>query len=321
MKIRQLHIEEALHSFHSSITGLSDHEAQNRLGEFGPNLVERIREEHLVLKLLEEFTYFFAIVLWLAAGLAFFAEWSEPGQGMLTLGFAIVGVIVINGLFSFWQEYRAEKAIATLQKLLPQLVEVLREGKTAQIQASQLGPGDIIFLSEGDNIPADCRLAEAFGVRVNNATVTGESLPKARDTHESLEEELIHAKNVVLAGTSVVSGNAKALVFATGMRTELGKIAHLTQTSGEMPSPLQKEIAYVSRIVAVLAVGLGILFFFIAPEVFSILLIDYTPWGNRIFGTAPISWDVWYFMVLFAVGMVVVEETRKWIYRRIRFSQ
>jgi len=286
MKIHQLHLKEALQSLHSSITGLSDHEVQKRLGEFGPNLVERIREEHLALTLLKEFTHFFAIILWLAAGLAFFAEWSEPGQGMLTLGFAIVGVIVINGLFSFWQEYRAERAIAALQKLLPQLVKVLREGKTARIQASQLVPGDIIFLSEGDKIPADCRLAEAFGVRVNNATITGESLPKARDTHESFEEELIRAKNVVLAGTSVVSGDAKALVFATGMRTELGKIAHLTQTSGEMPSPLQKEIAYVSRIVAILAVGLGVLFFFIGRGV------GLWFWGTFIFAIGIIVANV-----------------------------
>ena len=286
MRIHELHIEEAIHSLRSSVMGLSDHEAQKRLAEFGPNLIERVQEEHLALKLLKEFTHFFAIILWLAAGLAFFAEWSQPGQGMLTLGFAIVGVIVINGFFSFWQEYRAERAITALQKLLPQLVKVLREGNSSQIPAVQLVPGDIIFLSEGDDIPADCRLIEAFGVRVNNATITGESLPKARDTHESQEEDLIEAKNVVLAGTSMVAGDGKALVFAIGMRTELGKIARLTQTSSETPSPLQKEIAYVSRIVAILAVGLGALFFFIGRGV------GLSFWGNFIFAIGIIVANV-----------------------------
>ena len=91
-------------------------------------------------------------------------------------------------------------------------------------------PGDIVVLEQGNNIPADCRLIEAFGVRVNNATVTGESLSKLRTAEPSEKEEMIHAENILLAGTSMVSGEAKAVVFATGMHTEFGKIAHLTQT-------------------------------------------------------------------------------------------
>ena len=98
-------------------------------------------------------------------------------------------------------------------------------------------PGDIVLLEQGDNIPADCRLIEAFGVRVNTATITGESLPKARDAEPSEADELIHSKNILLAGTSMVSGEAKAVVFATGMHTEFGKIAHLTQTGREASRP------------------------------------------------------------------------------------
>ena len=148
---------------------------------------------------------------------------------MAKVGYAIVTVILVSGLFSFWQEYRIEQTLAALRKLLPRQVQVLREGKVARVPAEELVPGDIVLLEPGDNIPADCRLIEAFGVRVNNAAVTGESLPKARDADPSEANDLIDNKNVVLAGTSMVSGQAKAVVFATGMHTEFGKIAHLTE--------------------------------------------------------------------------------------------
>jgi sodium/potassium-transporting ATPase subunit alpha len=98
-------------------------------------------------------------------------------------------------------------------------VKVLRDGKIIQLSAEQLVPGDIVLLEQGDNIPADCRLVEAFGVRVNNAAVTGESLPQARDACPSEVDELISGSNIVLAGTSMVSGQATAVVFATGMHT------------------------------------------------------------------------------------------------------
>jgi magnesium-transporting ATPase (P-type) len=201
------------------------------------------------------------VILWLAAGLAFLGEWSAPGQGMAKVGTVVIGVIVISGLFSFWQEYRAEQTLAALLKLLPQEVKVLREGKATPLAVTQLVPGDIVLLEQGDNIPADCRLIEAFGVRVNNATITGESVPKARDAEPSKADELIHSSNILLAGTALASGEAKAVVFATGMHTEFGKIAHLTQTSLGGASPLRREIAHLSRWIAILAVLLGLLFF------------------------------------------------------------
>jgi len=111
---------------------------------------------------------------------------------------------------------------------------------------------------QGDNIPADCRLIEAFGVRVDTATVTGESLPQARDTSPSEDGELIRGKNILLAGTSMVSGQAKAVVFATGMHTEFGKTAHLTQTGGQAVSPLRQEVAHLSRVIVILAVLIGL---------------------------------------------------------------
>jgi len=261
MRIHQLSPQGAVASLKSAATGLSAAEVERRLREYGRNEVAAAAREPLWLRLVKEFTTFFSLILWIAAGLAFFAEWSDPGQNMGKVGYAIVTVILVSGLFSFWQEYRAERMLAALRRLLPQQAQVLREGKIIRIPAAQLVPGDIVLLEPGDNIPADCRLIEAFGARVNNAAITGESLAKARAADASEADDLIDSKNVVLAGTAMVSGQAKAVVFATGMRTEFGKIAHLTQTAGAEVSPLRKEIAHLSRLTAMLAVSIGLLFF------------------------------------------------------------
>src|ERR1039457_6021728 len=261
MRIHQLSPLDAVASLKSTAAGLTLAEVERRLHEFGSNEVEKVARGPLWLRFIREFTTFFSLILWVAAGLAFFAEWSDPGQSMAKVGYAIVTVILVSGLFSFWQEYRVEQTLAALRKLLPQQAQVLREGKVARVPAEQLVPGDIVHLEPGDKIPADCRLIEAFGARVNNAAVTGESLPKAREADPSQLDDLIDSKNVVLAGSAMVSGQAKAVVFATGMHTEFGKIAHLTQTAGEEISPLRKEIAHLSRLTALLAVAIGLTFF------------------------------------------------------------
>ena len=263
MHIQTLTAEQSLASLHTAATGLTAAEARRRLAEFGPNRVEEVGRESLLLRFAREFTHFFAIILWLGAALAFLAEYFDPGQGMTRLGGAIVGVILINGVFSFWQEYKAERAIDALRQLLPQQVMVSRDGEVVEMLASDLVPGDIVLLEEGGFVPADCRVIEAFGLRVNTATITGESLPKARNADPHAEVSPLFAKNIVLAGTAVVSGQARAVVYATGMRTEFGKIAHLTQTVGAVTSPLQREIARLSRIVAMLASGIGGVFFLI----------------------------------------------------------
>ncbi|MFY9269906.1 MAG: cation-transporting P-type ATPase [Candidatus Manganitrophaceae bacterium] len=286
MKIHHLTVEEALASLQSRSAGLSGDEARRRLSAFGPNRIEAARRERLLLKFLRGFIHFFALILFVAALLAFIAEWQSPGQGMAVLGIAILGVIVINGLFSFWQEYRAERAIAALQQLLPKEVRVLRNQIASRIPAADLVPGDVIFLEEGDDIPADARLIEAYGVRVNMATVTGESLPKGKNTAPSETEELTQAKNILLAGTSMAAGRATALVFATGMLTEFGKIAHLAQSAEAPLSPLQKEIVSLSRMIAHLSVGIGVLFFFIGRA------IGLPFWENFIFAIGIIVANV-----------------------------
>ena len=287
MHLAQLDIPAALQSLGTAATGLTASEAARRLREYGENRILAIGAEPEWRRLLREFTHFFALILWVAAGLAFFAESRDPGAGMWQLGIAILAVILINGSFSYWQEYRAERAIDALRKLLPQSAKVVRDGQLTSLPAELLVPGDIILLEAGDNVPADCRLIASTEIRVNTATLTGESLPKAKSADHCPEGKTsLETRNLLLAGTALVAGEGRALVFATGMHTEFGQIAHLTQTAESAPSHLQEEIARLSRLVALFATGLGLLFFLIG------LVLGLPFWANLMFAIGIIVANV-----------------------------
>ncbi len=276
MKINSLSIEESLQALLSSKNGLSEGEAAKRLAENGFNEIREVRRTSLLIKFLRQFTHFLALLLWVGAGLAFLSEALNPGENMATLGFAILGVIVINAVFTYIQEYRAEKALEALKKLLPFYVRVVREGKERQVQSREVVPGDIILLAEGDRIPADARLIEDSTLKVNNASLTGESEASLRNS-DPAQGELLDSPNIVFAGTTVTSGSGKALIFATGMGTEFGRIAHLTSTVQPELSPLQKEIVKATRLVATIAAGVGLFFFVLG------FVIGRDFWSNFIF--------------------------------------
>jgi magnesium-transporting ATPase (P-type) len=153
MLIHQLALDEAFATLRSVPTGLSEADAARRRAEFGSNRIERLPSTPLAVRFLRQFTHFFAILLWVAALLALIADWWMPGQGMVTLAVAIVAVIVINGTFPFWQEYRAEETMAALQRLLPHQVRALRDGTTVVVPSEDVVPGDVIFLTAGDDVP------------------------------------------------------------------------------------------------------------------------------------------------------------------------
>ena len=286
MHLANLSIVEALLSLRTSENGLASAEAARRLREYGENRLAELDGEPEWRRLAREFTHFFALILWVAAALAFFAESRSTGEGMWQLGAAIIAVILINGAFSYWQEFRAEKAIDALRRLLPQVVKVMRDGQLTTVSGEQLVPGDVILLEAGDNVPADCRLIAGNNVRVNASTITGESLPKARNAEQGGEMGLLETRNVLLAGTSLVSGDGRALVFATGMHTEFGKIAHLTQTADKNISHLQLEIARLSRLVAIFATAIGVFFFAIG------VFLGLPFWANLMFAIGIIVANV-----------------------------
>lgn len=260
MSIQELSREEALKALASRESGLTADEARRRLEEYGPNEIREVRRVPLWHRFLAQFTHFLAVLLWLAAGLCFLSDYLKPDEGLGRLGWAIVGVILVNALFTFLQEYRAEKAVAALKALLPFQVKVRREGVLTTISAREVVPGDIVLLEEGDKVPADARLLSASRLRVNNAPLTGESAPQARSA-EPFSGDSLQSPNLVFAGTLVVSGSGEALAIATGMATEFGKIAHLTAGVKPGLSPLQREIVRVTRVVALIALIMGLGFF------------------------------------------------------------
>jgi magnesium-transporting ATPase (P-type) len=258
MKIKTLPPEAVYQELDTSKEGLSPEEVDKRLQKYGLNQIEEVKQKPIIFKFLANLYQILALLLWGASILAFIS-------GTPQLGFAIIAVIIINAIFSFWQEYEAEKAVAALKKILPSRAKVIRQGATVEILASQLVPGDILVLEEGDNISADARLVEAFQMKVDSSTLTGESKPIRKITDPELEDNktIIESFNMVLAGTSVASGSGKAIIFATGVKTEFNKIASLTQDVKEEASPLQKQLARLTKIIALIAILMGVTLFFL----------------------------------------------------------
>ncbi|MCL5070074.1 MAG: cation-transporting P-type ATPase [Actinobacteria bacterium] len=282
-----LNTEELYKELSVSSNGLSDEEAKKRLETYGPNLIKEKKKRSLVLRFLDNFIHLLAIILWIAAALCFI-----PRVDMPQLGYAIILVIIINAVFSFLQEFRAEKALEALKKILPSYARALRSGEIKEVLSSDLVPGDIIILNEGDNVSADARLIESFDLRTNNSVLTGESDPQRKSTVAIINREVdvLRLTNVVYAGTSISSGTGKAIVYATGMKTEFGKIAGITQSVKEGLSPLQKEINKASEVLVYIAIGVGVLFFilslfvinlgFLASFVFAIgIIVAFVPEG------------------------------------------
>ncbi len=258
--------------------GLSADEARERLDRCGPNAIRTIRGRSLLARFLANFAHLMAVLLWIAGGVALAAR-------MPQLAVSIWLVNVINGLFSFWQEFKAEKATEAMRRLLPTYARLMRDGAVQRVPAEELVPGDVLLLSEGDRVSADARLVETAELRVDQSTLTGESA-QVRKTGEPVRAQGLartEIPSLIFAGTSVVSGAGKAVVFATGMETEFGKIAGFTQRLGDDLSPLQREMQRVTKVVTVIAVCAGCAFFALA-----VTLAGIDPAESFIFGMGMI---------------------------------
>jgi magnesium-transporting ATPase (P-type) len=249
--------------------GLTHAEAAARLHRYGGNTIHTVETTSLVRKFLANFTHLMALLLWVGGLLGFLAQ-------MPQLGIAIWLVNLINGVFSFWQEYQAEQATAALRHLLPTYARVVRDGQEQRLLAEELVPGDIMLLAEGDHISADGRLVYEAALRVDQSTLTGEAHPVRKTAEAVLRTGLtrVELPNLVFAGTSVVAGTGRAVVCATGMTTEFGKIAHFTQVVGDERSPLQQEMVHTTQVVTLIAVGVGLAFFVLAVTLAGVTLAE-----------------------------------------------
>ncbi|TGL55813.1 HAD family hydrolase [Leptospira kemamanensis] len=240
--------------------GLTKKEANFRLKTFGKNVIEKEKSTPVIWKFLKSFFNLFAVLLWVATGLCF-----VPGVDMPELGIAIFIVVLINGIFSFFQESKSDHAVEALRNLLANECPVIREGELGTIQADDIVPGDLLVLSEGDIVPADCRIIESEDVEVDNSSLTGESTSARR--YKSENEIVLEGKflwlempNILFAGSSLIKGKAKAIVFGTGQTTEIGQIAGLTSKIKREESPLQKQLRQTVISISFFAFSIGVIF-------------------------------------------------------------
>lgn len=231
---------------HSGLTGLTSAEAAHQLALDGPNVLPATEAVPWWRQLVGQLTHFFALLLWAAGALAIVAR-------MPQLGVAIFVVILVNGVFAFAQEYRAEQAAARLRDLLPRTIVVLRDGVPVPVDAREVVRGDMLVLEAGDRIPADATLFEVTALQVDTSTLTGESVTERPGPGER-----------IFAGTFVVEGEGRARVVETGRDTRLAAIAELAHIHQRPRSPLDRELRRVVRLIARIAIGVGVVFFGLA---------------------------------------------------------
>lgn len=261
--VHTISLPEFLQRFEADINGLSDQEAERRLQECGPNVLEETGKESLLKAYLRQFWNFFSILLMIGALLSFLAEYLDPGKGNLYIGIAIGLVVILNSTFAFIQEYQAAKTMESFRQLLPPHAKVLRNGKNRDILASEIVPGDVILVEEGDKIPADGRLIETNVLKVDNSAITGESEPQLRSL-ECTHPNILECRNMVFSGTLVQSGNGKAIVFGTGPNTQIGNLAILTEQTANVETPIRRELNHFIKIISAIAIILGVVFFILA---------------------------------------------------------
>jgi calcium-translocating P-type ATPase len=253
----------------TSRAGLSSREARRRLEQHGPNLIERRQGPSHLRDLALQFTHPLALLLWVAAGLA-------AATGILALAAAIVAVIVLNAVFAFAQELQAERATEALREYLPPRARVRRGGEEVEVDAVELVPGDLLLIDEGDRLSADARLVEG-AVDIDASPLTGESQPVSRiagGVRGDPPASPLESADLVFSGTLCTAGEAEAVVFATGMATQLGRIAALSQRVRAEASPLQVQVNRVALLIAAVAVGAGLVFFAVGTAVAGLSLSD-----------------------------------------------
>jgi calcium-translocating P-type ATPase len=246
-------IDLLLRDLRADVRGLSEREAGRRLIIHGPNEFGRRARRSVWSDIRRQLTHPLALLLWAAAGLALIEQ-------NRVLAMAIATVIVLNAVFAFVQERQAEQAVEALASYLPPHASVLRDGRSRSIDIRDIVPGDIVILAEGDRTPADVRLIEGT-VEVDLSMLTGESVPLLRSAElVDITGSLLEARDLVFSGTTVTTGSARALVFATGSRTEIGRLAALSERVRPEESPLERQVRRAAYLISAVAIAMGLAF-------------------------------------------------------------
>ncbi|MGB5134847.1 MAG: cation-transporting P-type ATPase [Prochlorococcaceae cyanobacterium] len=284
--IWSLPLEQVYPGLRTTPEGLSQPEAEKRLERYGANRLPSLKRRPLVLRFLDQMLHFMALLLWIAGVLAFVA-------GTPQLGWAIWAVVLINGIFSFWQEFQAERTLAALTRALPRQVQLWRDGRLGFRSAEELVAGDRLLLEEGDRVPADCRISVSHELRVDLSVLSGESVPVARQAIDlpAAQAELrlptSERPNLLLAGSTIASGRGEAIVYATGSETEFGQVARLTAGTHRSASTLEQQVARIVHTISTIAITMGLLAFAL-----SLVFVGMTPLESLVFAMGIIVANV-----------------------------
>jgi len=272
----------------STTTGLTAAIVARNLARDGPNALTPPKQTPEWVKFLKQLFGGFAMLLWIGAVLCFFAygirtvREEDPGKDELYLGIVLTAVVVITGCFSYYQESKSSKIMESFKKMVPQGANVLRDGKRIDINATECVVGDIVYVKFGDRIPADLRVIEARGFKVDNSSLTGESEPQSRGPDCSSDNPL-ETRNLAFFSTNAVEGTAIGIVVKTGDNTVMGRIANLASGLGSGKTPIAIELEHFIHIITGVAVFLGVTFLIIS------LAMDYH----------------WLEAIIFLIGIIV----------------
>ncbi len=246
---------ETFQKLQTTPQGLTSSEVLRRTSIYGNNRLKTIKGRHPLITFFNQFRDLMVILLIISGMISLYlGEYRD-----VTILFSIV---IINALIGFFQEYKAEKIMNALKVMIKSNARVIRNGKEIEVKSEELVPGDIIKMNEGDAVPADTRIFEENNLSSNDFALTGESNPKRKFHHTiSAEVALGDRNNIVFMGTTIATGNALGVVIATGMQTEVGRIANLSQDTSADPSPLQKELEHLAKKITLVAITIAAVLF------------------------------------------------------------
>jgi sodium/potassium-transporting ATPase subunit alpha len=289
MDEHKIHLEELLRRLETDVNnGLTTAKADEFYARDGPNALSPPKTTPEWIKFCKNLFGGFALLLWVGAFLCFVAfavdyfNMDHPSKDNLWLGIVLVSVVVITGCFQYYQESKSSKIMESFKNMVPTYALVIRNGEKVELPTEKLVIGDIVEVKGGDRIPADIRVISAFGFKVDNSSLTGESEPQSRSA-EFTNDNPLETKNVAFFSTNAVEGTAKGVVIYTGDRTVMGRIAHLASNVDSGMTPIAREIEHFIHIITGVAVFLGVTFFSIA------LFLDYH----------------WLTAVVFLIGIIV----------------
>eukprot|EP01129_Flabellula_baltica_P001519 TRINITY_DN1145_c0_g1_i2.p1 TRINITY_DN1145_c0_g1~~TRINITY_DN1145_c0_g1_i2.p1 ORF type:complete len:1090 (+),score=302.41 TRINITY_DN1145_c0_g1_i2:16-3285(+) len=248
------------------VRGLSQDERASRLEEYGPNMLSPPKQTPEIIKFIKELTGFFSLLLWAGAILSFVGYIIDPqkDQSNLYIGIVLTVVVLFTGIFSYFQNKKSSDVMAKFKDFLPEnaLVYVKESKQPVKIDVQELVIGDVVRIETGSKIPADIRIIESFGLKVDNSSLTGEPLPQVR-TVDMTDDRPLETKNIAFYATLATEGSAKGVVIGTGDNTVIGRIAGLAESTDSVETPIHQEIDRFITLISIVAITLGVLFFII----------------------------------------------------------